>query len=69
MPTKTYKQFLKKLATLNINSRVEIGLDRMKVAPLTFKSTEILNQEQALLYSDKQPKSKGYGVELRIKLD
>jgi hypothetical protein len=69
---KNYKELLKKIATLNLNSRVEIGLDRMKAAPLAFKMNDSLGVDQGLLSSVKQAsgfKSRGYGIELRIKLD
>ncbi len=71
IPHKNYKEILKKLATLNVNSRVEIGLDRMKVAPLSLKSNDNPSTDQGLLSPVKQAsgfKSRGYGIELRIKL-
>jgi hypothetical protein len=71
-PLKKYKNYLKKLATLNVNSRLEIGLDSFKMAPLTFKYTEILDMQQGELSHLKQADSaqtRGYGVEFRVKLD
>lgn len=56
-----YKVFLRQLLSVDLNSRFQVGLDRFKVGPLESNIIETKIASGSL--------ARGYGVELRMKMD
>lgn len=67
---KEYKAQLRKALAVQFNDHIEIGLDRFKAGPLNTQKNAMLEYESHLQLSNKKDAiARGYGVELRIKLD
>jgi hypothetical protein len=67
---KEYKAQLRKAFAVQLNEHVELGLDRFKVGPLNTQKNAMSEYESHLQQGNRHTAiARGYGVELRIKLD
>lgn len=66
-----YKEKLKSLLAVQFSDSFQIGFDRVKAGPLKLEDSEIVdvNLHLSPKASSDDLKSKGYGLELRVKLD